>query len=87
MYCICYPKNENAVIIYLLAYCWRVSQSTNISGSSEQNSVTAFSQTTEVDGDKKKQKKKHTHKMASWSSSGIIQIHGSPEIPNYKIYY
>ena len=60
MYCICYPKNENAVIIYLLAYCWRVSQSTNISGSSEQNSVTAFSQTTEVDGDKKKQKKK-TH--------------------------
>lgn len=56
----------------------------NISGASRQNMVEAFSSATESDGDLFQNVKKtidKKHKMDPCSSSGVIQISRSPEIP------
>ena len=51
----------------------------NISGASQQNGVTAFSLTTEIDGDWGQLKT--NHEMAQFNSSGVNDGSGSPEIP------
>ena len=45
------PKIENSVIIYSPPCLWKVCSPQNISGASQQNSIAAFSLTTEVEGD------------------------------------